>query len=67
MNDPFIPNEDDSQWLREQQLLLEKTLKHFKINASIVNVTQGPAVTRFEVQPALGVKVSKINNLADDI
>lgn len=67
LNDPFIPNEDDSQWLREQQLLLEKTLKHFKIKASIVNVTQGPAVTRFEVQPALGVKVSKIKNLADDI
>ena len=47
--------------------MLEKTLKHFKIKASIVNETQGPAVTRFEVQPALGVKVSKIKNLADDI
>lgn len=67
LNDPFIPTEDDSEWLREQQLLLEKTLKHFKIKANIVNVTQGPAVTRFEVQPALGVKVSKIKNLADDI
>ena len=67
LNDPVIPAEDDSEWLIEQQLLLEQTLKHFKVKASIVNVTQGPAVTRFEVQPALGVKVSKIRNLADDI
>src|SRR5699024_218972 len=67
LNDPVIPTDDDTEWLREQQLLLEQTLKHFKIKASIVNVTQGPAVTRFEVQPALGVKVSRIRNLADDI
>lgn len=67
LDDPFIPTDDDSEWLKEQQLLLEKTLKHFKIKANIVKVTQGPAVTRFEVQPALGVKVSKIKNLADDI
>src|SRR5699024_9845154 len=67
LNDPVIPTDDDTEWLREQQLFLEQTLKHFKIKASIVNVTQGPAVTRFEVQPALGVKVSRIRNLADDI
>ena len=67
LNDPFEPSSDDSRWLQEQQSLLEQTLLHFKIKATIVNVTQGPSVTRFEIQPALGVKVSRIRNLADDI
>src|SRR5699024_7080566 len=39
----------------------------FKVHANIVRVTQGPSVTRFEIQPELGVKVSRIRNLADDI
>src|SRR5699024_2437649 len=47
--------------------LLEKTLSYFNVDASVVNATQGPSVTRFEVQPALGVKVSKVKNLSDDI
>ncbi len=46
---------------------LESTLKSFGVNASIVNICRGPSVTRFEVQPAPGVKISKITNLADDI
>src|SRR5690625_3129347 len=57
----------DEDWLIEQQILLEDTFTHFNIDATVVNVTQGPSVTRFEIQPALGVKVSKIKNLADDI
>lgn len=57
----------DSGWLREQKRLLNQTLEHFNINAQIVAVTQGPTVTRIEIQPALGVKVSRIRNLADDI
>lgn len=67
LNDPTEPDGDDAAWLKEQQSLLEQTLSHFNVNAKIVNVTQGPSVTRFEIQPALGVKVSRIRNLADDI
>src|SRR5690625_4774669 len=57
----------DEDWLIEQQILLEDTFTHFNIDATVVNVTQGPSVTRFEIQPALGVKVSKIKNLSDDL
>lgn len=46
---------------------LESTLKSFGVNASIINICRGPSVTRFEVQPAPGVKISKITNLSDDI
>lgn len=46
---------------------LESTLKSFGVNAGIINICRGPSVTRFEVQPAPGVKISKITNLADDI
>ena len=47
--------------------LLLETLRHFGIEARLADVTQGPAVTRFEVVPPPGVKVSRIVNLADDI
>lgn len=47
--------------------LLENTLRSFNIKANVVNVSRGPVVTRYEVQPAPGVKVSKIVNLSDDI
>ncbi|MBE7032408.1 MAG: DNA translocase FtsK [Ruminococcaceae bacterium] len=46
---------------------LLETLASFKVEADILNITQGPTVTRFELQPGFGVKVSKITNLADDI
>lgn len=46
---------------------LEETLESFKVNAKVVNTSQGPNVTRYEIQPGFGVKVSKIVNLADDI
>ena len=66
LNDPMEEEESDEDWVIEQQILLEQTLEHFNIDANVVNITQGPAVTRFEIQPALGVKVSRIRNLADD-
>lgn len=47
--------------------MLEETLASFGVEASVVGVSQGPVVTRFEVQPGVGVKVSKIVNLADDL
>ncbi len=46
---------------------LDSTLKSFGVNARIINICRGPSVTRFEVQPAPGVKISKITKLADDI
>lgn len=57
----------DAEWLKEQEQLLNDTLFNFNVRASVVNLTQGPAVTRFEVQPEPGVKVNKITNLSDDI
>ena len=46
---------------------IEQTLHDFGVNAALVNVTKGPSVTRYELEPAPGVKVMKIQNLADDI
>jgi len=46
---------------------LEETLKSFGVEAKVINVRRGPAVTRYELQPSAGVKVSRIVNLADDI
>ena len=53
--------------LEEKANRLLETLASFKVDAKIINITQGPTVTRFELQPGFGVKVSKITNLADDI
>lgn len=46
---------------------LEETLNSFGVSAKVVNVTRGPTVTRYELQPSAGVKVSRIVNLSDDI
>ncbi|WP_010532350.1 DNA translocase FtsK [Lentibacillus jeotgali] len=67
LDDPVQETEQDHLWMQNQQQLLEKTLKYFNVRAKVVNTTQGPSVTRFEVQPELGVKVSKIKNLSDDL
>ncbi|MEH7239195.1 DNA translocase FtsK, partial [Bacillus sp. JJ1562] len=67
LNAPPTDQHDDSQWLIEQRNILDQTLRNFKVGANVVNVTQGPAVTRFEVHPEPGVKVNKITNLSDDI
>lgn len=47
--------------------ILEQTLRNFGVEARVMAVEQGPAITRFEVQPGPGVKVSRIAGLADDI
>lgn len=47
--------------------ILEDTLQSFGVKAKVLKVNHGPTITRYEVQPASGVKVSKIVNLADDI
>ncbi len=46
---------------------LEETLNSFGVSAKVINVTRGPSVTRYELQPSAGVKVSRIVNLSDDI
>ena len=56
------PNE-----LRETAMHLQNTLKTFGVNVTVTDISQGPSVTRYELQPEPGVKVSRIVNLADDI
>ena len=58
---------DTRKQLQETALKLQQTLKNFGVNVTIMNISCGPAVTRYELQPEMGVKVSKIVNLADDI
>lgn len=67
-------NQDGSQNLKELKKSaidgakkLEETLKNFGVEARVINVTRGPAITRYELQPSAGVKVSKIVSLSDDI
>lgn len=55
------------QQLAETAAKLEQTMNIFGVNARVTDYSCGPTVTRFEVQPELGVKVSKIVNLTDDI
>ena len=55
------------QEIETQGGTIEQTLHDFGVNAALVNVTKGPSVTRYELEPAPGVKVTKIQNLADDI
>ena len=53
--------------ITENARTLEQTLESFGIQTSVVHATQGPAVTRYELEPAPGVKISRIVSLADDI
>ncbi len=55
------------QELRDNANQLCEVLKSFNVDVNITNIARGPSVTRYEVQPAPGVKVSKITNLSDDI
>ena len=53
--------------LKETALRLQETLRTFGVNVTITDISQGPSITRYELQPEQGVKVSKIVNLANDI
>ena len=59
------PHADEE--LKQNADKLIETLKSFGVGASIVDIAKGPAVTRYELSPAAGVKISKITNLSDDI
>nr|MCR5717404.1 DNA translocase FtsK [Lachnospiraceae bacterium] len=61
------PQGDSAQELKATAANLQKTLESFGVNAKVTDISQGPAVTRYELQPEIGVKVSRIVNLADDI
>ncbi|MCH3963961.1 MAG: DNA translocase FtsK [Clostridium sp.] len=60
-------NREDKRELISSANKLEETLNSFGVEAKVMQVSKGPSVTRFEVQPSPGVKVSKIVNLSDDI
>lgn len=60
-------NNSDKKELIENANKLEEILSNFGVDAKVTQVTKGPSVTRFELQPSPGVKVSKIVNLSDDI
>lgn len=53
--------------LESTATLLVDTLRSFGVESRIINISRGPSVTRYELQPAAGVKISKITNLSDDI
>ncbi|MFN2363143.1 MAG: DNA translocase FtsK 4TM domain-containing protein, partial [Halarsenatibacteraceae bacterium] len=57
----------DRDQVEDKSQLLEKTLNNFGVDASVINVTHGPTITRYEIQPEVGVKVSKVVNLSNDI
>lgn len=68
LNPPYVSKDKHTEEdIREQCAILEQTLEDFRVRASVVAVTRGPSVTRFELEPAPGVKVSSVVNLADDI
>lgn len=58
---------DSSRELKETAMRLQQTLNTFGVKVTITDISQGPSVTRYELQPEQGVKVSKIVGLADDI
>lgn len=59
--------QNNSNEVAYNAMRLEEVLSSFGISAKVVNATQGPTVTRYEIEPAQGVKVSRIVNLTDDI
>lgn len=64
---PHVRNAALEQEIADKAQVLSQTLENFKVKATILNACHGPAVTRYEIEPAPGVKVSKITNLADDL
>jgi S-DNA-T family DNA segregation ATPase FtsK/SpoIIIE len=59
--------DNSAEEINQGAMLLEDTLMSFGISSKVVNVSRGPAITRYELQPAPGVKISRITNLSNDI
>ncbi|MBO0432723.1 DNA translocase FtsK [Enterococcus sp. DIV0660C] len=64
---PAVDQSDEYKKIEKNIGVLEQTFQSFGVDAKVVKASLGPSVTKFEVQPAVGVKVSKIVNLTDDI
>ena len=65
--DPQTGSGSNRSEMIENARKLESTLKSFGVDAKVIQISKGPTVTRYELSPSQGVKVSKIVNLADDI
>ncbi len=67
--DPGKPTDQSGEYKKIEKniAVLEKTFESFGVDAKVVKASLGPSVTKFEIQPAIGVKVSKIVGLTDDI
>lgn len=66
-NDRRIPEEEIQREIQDKSARLVETLETFGVKTRIIGIHRGPAVTRYELQPAAGVKVRQVTNLADDI
>lgn len=66
-NIPHTDSADITEELRNNADLLVNTLQSFGVQARVIDISRGPAVTRYELQPGAGVKISKIAGLSDDI
>ncbi len=68
LNEPVQPKGGDvTDELKQNATKLVDTLKSFGVQTRVIDISRGPAVTRYELQPSAGVKISKITGLADDI
>lgn len=67
LNDAKNSSKMSKAQIEKTAIGLQKTLLSFGVSAKVQNVTVGPAVTRYELKPAVGVKVNRIKNLSDDI
>lgn len=65
--DRYVAGSISDEEKRNKARLIEQTLANFKVEAQVVGVNTGPAVTQFELQPAMGVKISKITTLEKDL
>ena len=64
---PQVDHAKETEELQSNGKILVDTLNSFGVSTKILDICRGPAVTRYEIQPAAGVKVSKITNLSDDL
>ncbi|MCT4612903.1 MAG: DNA translocase FtsK [Clostridia bacterium] len=64
---PCDISEGSEELMRENAKKLEETLESFGVGAQVTHISRGPSVTRYELKPKTGIKVSKIVNLTDDI
>lgn len=67
LKDETVKTTETDKFLRDRAKKIEETLNSFGVNAKVTKINKGPTVTCFELQPAPGVKVNKIVNLADDL